>query len=463
MAGWGTKRATRRLRSSATLSALAALAALATLLGGTMLAGGCGGSDGGGAQGSATPSGTSAGDTSGDTSPSASPAETASPAADLVWPTTYRDCCLNGLSPVSGPGAKKVAWKSTLGCESAGFTVLDAAGRVVFGGKKKLAAFDPATGKAVWSRAVSGECRQHAFARADGTVIVSAGKKVFCVGADGKDLWAYEMPTPADAPTISPEGIIYAGSEGGTLVALSPEGEELWTAKASDNIHSPSIGPDGTLYCGGAPLVLYAFSPDGQKLWDMWPEGELPSYDEMYPWVNCVQSPSIAADGTLFAGSQVMPGIDKSGAQIPNYKIPEHGSLYAITPDGTKVIWSHTCKSFATMTPTIAADGTLYAGTSAFKVIALRPDGKVVWEFQTATNDCPFVYSPPIGEDGLLYAATSSGKLYCITPQGKQKWLYDSGKPWLPGHSSNNLTPPCIAADGTLYTAQFDGTVLAFE
>jgi outer membrane protein assembly factor BamB len=271
------------------------------------------------------------------------------------------------------------------------------------------------------------------------------------------------MPTPADAPVIADDGTIYAGSEGGTLVALSPDGDELWTAKVNDNIHSPSIGEDGTLYCGGAPLVLYAFSPDGRQLWDMWPEGELPSYDEMYPCVNCVQSPSIAADGTLFAGSQVMPGIDKTGAQIADYRIPESGSLYAISPDGRKLLWSHTRKSFATMTPTIAADGTLYAGTSAFKVIALRQDGAVLWEFQTATNDCPFVYSPPIGKDGLLYAATSSGKLYCITPQGKQKWLYDSGRPWLSNHNSNNLTPPCIAEDGTLYTAQFDGTVLAFE
>ncbi len=437
------------------------LAALVLAFAGGAVLGGCGGEQSDAGEAGGTPAG-SATATPADGA-SASPAPSPEPAADLVWPTTYRDCCLNGLSPVSGPGAKKIAWKSTLGCESTGFTVLDAAGRVVFGGKKKLAVFDPRTGKPAWSRATSGESRQHAFARADGTVIVSAGKQVFCVDADGTDVWSYGMPTPADAPVVADDGTIYAGSEGGTLVALSADGQELWTAEVSDNIHSPSIGEDGTLYCGGAPLVLYAFSPDGRRLWDMWPEGELPSYDEMYPWVNCLQSPSIGQDGTLYAGAQVMPGIDKTGAQIPNYKIPEHGSLYAVTPDGTKVLWSHTCKSFATMTPTIAADGTLYAGTSAFKVIALRPDGKVVWDFQTATNDCPFVYSPPIGKDGLLYAATSSGKLYCITPQGKQKWLYDSGKPWLPDHNSNNLTPPCIAEDGTLYTAQFDGTVLAFE
>jgi|GEM_PF-1037802 len=388
---------------------------------------------------------------------------TAEPAAELAWPTTYRDCGLNGLASVAGPGAKKVAWKSTLGCTSHGFTVLDAAGRIVFGGDKKLAAFDPATGDAVWSRSTSGECRLHAFARADGTVVVAAGKKVFCVDAEGKDVWSYAMPSPVDAPTVAPDGGIYAGSEDGTLAALSPDGQELWTARVTDNIHSPSIGADGTLYCGGAPLVLYAFSPDGEKLWDMWPEGELPSYDEMYPWVNCLLSPSIGADGTLFAGSQVMPGIDTSGNQIPNYRIPKSGSVYAISPDGSKLLWSYSSESFATLTPTIAADGTLYAGTACFKVIALRQDGKVVWQFKTADDDCPFVYSPPIGADGLMYAATSSGRLYCITPGGKQKWMYDSGAPWLPNHSSNNMTPPSIAEDGRLYSAQFDGTVLAFE
>lgn len=411
----------------------------------TLAAGGCGG--GGAADVAPEPD-------------TASPS-TAAP-VQLAWPTAYHDSRLSGLAPVAGPSRKHAAWKSSLGCEAWAYCVLDAQGRVVLGGDGKLAVFSPEAGEQVWTYDTGGECARHAVVRDDGAIVASAGDRVLCLSPDGERLWEFDMGSEADAPSLGPDGGVYVGSLDGRLVALAADGSKLWEYAADAAIHSPSVGEDGALYCGGAPLVLYAFTPEGQLSWELRPEGERRSYDDLFPWVNCLQSPSIGDDGTLYAGSQVSPGITQAGKQIADYDMPSKGSLYAVSPDG-RGLWEYSCGSWATMTPTVGEDGTLYAGTSCWKVVALTENGDVRWEFMTVKGDCPFVFSPPIGADGLLYAATSSGKLYCIDSSGKREWLYDSGKSWLPSHSSNNLTPPAIAEDGRLYTSQYDGTVLAFE
>jgi outer membrane protein assembly factor BamB len=437
----------------------AAFSVAAALLGLTLLAGGCGSGSTATQGGAQEPEGSQATPQPSAVTASSSPA---APGIQLAWPSAYRDVDLDGRALAAGPAKKHIAWKAKLGRQTKSWAVLDAEGRVVVGVKGAVVCYDPQSGAEVWTYAAGADCTRWPAARPDGSIIVSAGKKVRCLDAGGTELWSRDLDVTADSPTVAPDGTIYVGSLEGTLTALSPGGDPLWTYEAPGSIRSPSIGADGMLYCGAVTLVLYAFSPDGSLLWQARPEGDLPIYKDQFPWSNCLQSPSIGDDGTLYAGSQVFPAMTGSGKKIDDYQVPESGSLYAITPEG-KRLWEYTCGSYATMTPTIAADGTLYAGTSCFKLVALGPQGQVDWEFVTPQDDCPFVFSPPIGTDGLLYTATSSGKLYCVTPRGKEQWRYEHDTAWLPDHSSNNLTPPAVAADGRLFTTLYDGTVLAFD
>ena len=237
----------------------------------------------------------------------------------------------------------------------------------------------------------------------------------------------------------------------------------------SGDIRTPTIGKDA-LYCGASPLVLYAFDKDGGRLWDVRPEGDLPVYEGMMEWSNTMDYACIGDDGTIYVGSFPYPGITTTGQMIPDYAVPTMGRLYAISPQG-QLIWRYECPYqdctyFNIHTPSIARDGTLYAGTSHWRVLAIDRDGNLIWEFNTGEgqNVCPSVFSPSIGKDGLLYAATTSGKMFCINADGTEKWRYDSGAPWLPGMSgSNNLTPPPLGEDGTLFTVQADGRVYAFD
>ncbi len=102
--------------------------------------------------------------------------------------------------------------------------------------------------------------------------------------------------------------------------------------------------------------------------------------------------------------------------------MPLQTKIYAVTPDG-KLKWEYTRSGgqmYMIHTPTIGRDGTIYAGTSRWVVVALDPTGKQFWEFTTdeETNECSSVYSPTIGKDGLLYVATTKSRIFCLTPEG---------------------------------------------
>lgn len=172
-----------------------------------------------------------------------------------------------------------------------------------------------------------------------------------------------------------------------------------------------------------------------------------------------IHNASIGDDGTIYVGSLPYPGYTSTGQPIPGYSVNTTGKLYAVSPQG-KVLWAYQPQVTGTtylsvFTPSVGRDGTLYCGTSYWRVLAINAEGKLLWEFnaQQAANLCPGLYNPSIGKDGLLYVAASNGHLFCLQPDGTQKWMLDSGSPWLPGmRASNDLTPPPLGKDGTLFT-----------
>ncbi len=393
--------------------------------------------------------------------------------SDLTWPTAYYDNQRTGRSPYKGPGTPEIKWtyQTTSSCRSS-WVILDKEGNPTQGFRGVVVNLDGSKGTALWEfpagQAEVTTCRT----APDGTIYASSGSVVYAISAGGKQTWTYDMGSTADDPALGDDGTVYVGSTGGKLVALSGEGKLDWEYQAPGDICSPSIDEKGNLYCAAATLAMYCIDAKGKKKWEFMPEGDLPEYEGLLDWANTLDVPSIGDDGTIYAGSYVNPGMTSAG-QVPNYAVPQQSKIYAVSPQGQKK-WEYAREDskYAIHTPTIAKDGTLYAGTSCWKVLALDPDGKLVWEFDTAeeTGECPSVYSPPIGKDGLLYAATTNSRIFCITPEGAEKWRFDAGNPWLPGPQgqpkmggSNNFTPPAIGADGTLYSLLAEGKVFAFK
>lgn len=386
----------------------------------------------------------------------------------LTWPTVYRDARRTGRGAGAGPDTADVLWTYNAGSESDAWAVLGKEDEILCGFHGKVVSIDAQSGAALWEFSTAGESATACCVAEDGTIYFGAGTRIHALTPEGSEKWSYELGYKADEPVADLDGTVYAGSVGGKLVALNPDGTLKWEAKVEGDIRTPAIGKDA-LYCGASPFVLYAYDKKGYKLWECRPEGEIPLYGGLYEWANSLDRAAIGDDGTIYVGSLPYPGYTTAGQAIPGYAVPAMGKLYAVSPQG-QVLWKYQPQISGTsylsvFTPSIGRDGTLYAGTSYWRVLAVDSHGRLLWEFNVDRGErvCPSVYSPSIGRDGLLYAATSGGKMFCINPDGTEKWSYDSGSPWLANMRSNGLTPPPLGKDGTLFTVKADGRVYAFR
>jgi outer membrane protein assembly factor BamB len=150
-------------------------------------------------------------------------------------------------------------------------------------------------------------------------------------------------------------------------------------------------------------------------------------------------SPSVAADGTVYAGS-------------------DDGDFYAFTSGGT-VKWKYPAGGFDTSAAAVGDDGTIYAGSLDGNLYALTPAGALKWKFTVPTPADPtlanaIASSPAIGADGSVYFKAEDNHLYALTAAGGLKWTAG-----VPGVS---YAAPAIGADGTVYLGSDNGVFYAF-
>ncbi|MCS7190858.1 MAG: PQQ-binding-like beta-propeller repeat protein [Fimbriimonadales bacterium] len=138
-------------------------------------------------------------------------------------------------------------------------------------------------------------------------------------------------------------------------------------------------------------------------------------------------SPVVAADGTIYYGTT--------------------GGIHAVRPNG-QLRWRWFAGySAATSTPAIGADGTVYALVNPQDAIlvALNPaDGSLLWSVYLGGTEVRS--SPTIGPDGRIYVTngrTPGGYLYCINPDGTVAW-----RRYLDTEANST---PCFGEDGTIY------------
>ena len=187
---------------------------------------------------------------------------------------------------------------------------------------------------------------------------------------------------------------------------------------------SPSIAADGTIYVGSDDNNLYAVTPTGKAKWTT-----------PFATGGIIKStPAVGADGTIYVGSY-------------------DGNLYAVYPDGA-LKWSFAIGGQIQSSPTIGTDGTIYVGGSTSQnLYALNPDGTQKWAF--ATGGAIGYSSPAIGTDGTIYIGAQDGKLYAVNANGTARWT----KPF--ATTGSITSSPAIAADGTIYIGSTDGKLYA--
>lgn len=118
-----------------------------------------------------------------------------------------------------------------------------------------------------------------------------------------------------------------------------------------------------------------------------------------------------------------------------------------------RVLWEFDAPA-ALQSPAVADDGSVYAISGAFFLHALESSGLERWR----TNVAGLLLVPPaIMGDGTILLTELNRDLIALNPDGTEKWRFHAYvAPNVPD-SLQNLAPPALAADGTIYfCAQLD-------
>lgn len=191
---------------------------------------------------------------------------------------------------------------------------------------------------------------------------------------------------------------------------------ERWSAAVKTSHPVPSIGSDDTVYVPADTDGIRAFAPDGGS-WLVDVGGGA-----------VTNTPAIGRDGTLHAGAASF--------------------VVAQLPDGGRTRYDMTAK--VESSAVLDADGNVYMGSSANKLVSLDPAGNRRWELDTGSD---VRGSAAIGPNGDIYVGSNSHKLYAVGKDGTKRWEYDAG--------ANLESSPVIGDDGTIYVGAKDSKLHA--
>ena len=228
----------------------------------------------------------------------------------------------------------------------------------------------------------------------DGTVYVgSSSGAVLAIRPDGTLKYSFKTNDAIrGCPAIAADGTIYTGSRDRNLYAIKPDGTLKWSKSAGQSFSSPTVGDDGTVYLTTYGAGIWAFANDGTLKWN--------NRENLF----YLASPAVAKDGSLFAGvtsDHGVIGLKPDGTTAWRY---------GFNTDGSTFIYD----VFSSLA--IAADGTLFggsqfAGTTDRIFHGIYPTGVMRWDILTGFS---IDSSPAIGTDGVLYFLGSDGNLYAV-------------------------------------------------
>ena len=269
--------------------------------------------------------------------------------------------------------------------------------------------------------------------------------------------------------------------------SLSPSGLPMFT--------SPAVGPDGTIYQIDPNGAINALAPDGSKKWSSdkvlgQKQSQIPTGSLNY---DLGSSPAVAADGTIYAGSE-NGGIykfkpsDGSNTQVfsegkyqggsvvigPDnslYVGDIRGTVYAVGPTGAKRYGTSIrslCQQkdgtnqFIQSTPALDKQGNLYIGYGCLAtgliggVAALGPDGAVLWSVAPTFPNQPTLSAGAVSgavmlspDEKTLYFAASKSIVGAVDVGGHAvKWQYR------PVGGASLISSLALSPDGsTIYAA----------
>jgi hypothetical protein len=197
-----------------------------------------------------------------------------------------------------------------------------------------------------------------------------------------------------------------------------------------------ALAEDGTIYLHAEAATLsasrlHAFTDLGTRAVQKW---STPIPGASYA------SPTVAADGTVYLGS------DDTATRH---------RFYAVNPANGAVKWSLPTDNAVYTAAAIDAAGNVYYGTlTSARLYSVTAAGTLRWTYTGATVGTSS--SPSLSPDGrTVYFAGYDSKLHAVnTADGTGRWTFPLGK-------EVRASSPAVDANGVIYLGCYDGLVYA--
>jgi sugar lactone lactonase YvrE len=297
-----------------------------------------------------------------------------------------------------------------------------------------------AEGQALWVYRTLDDIVGSPSVSSEGVIVVNLWR-TGVVGLDpgGKELWTYRLDGWMTAsPLIGDGGIIIVTTANGTVLALNPDGTPRWSRNLGMRlVSSPVLGPDDRVYICTEDRELISMGTGGEVHWMV----EFATNPIVYehgigPWTTA--PPVVGPQGNVYISfEQSLYVIDANGNALWDYQVnnlpSDKGGSYAVN---------------YLETPAIAADGTVYVAARSGVVHVIGFDGERIRTIDTRDAiDAPAV----LGANGTLIVSHNNNSV-AYHPNGTVAWRYRIYDRYLDHYTYDDCSvAPCVAADGIVY------------
>jgi outer membrane protein assembly factor BamB len=310
-------------------------------------------------------------------------------------------------------------WFGTLGAPGAGLDAPPQSGELIALDRR---------GQVLLRRELGADVYSTPLVTSDRVYVGSDADRFFSFTFAGERRFVLETGDDADVgATLGADDVVYF-SAGSSLWALERSGTARFRFEAQSKIYtSPAIAADGTLYVGSQDDYLYAISPSGEQLWRARADDDIDS------------SPVVGDDGAIYFGS-------------------DDRHVHALEPSGRER-FSVDVGGYVRAPVALTHDGGVVAAVMGPRprIVSLDAQtGAVRFSFDLPMTESPemgALSGPLVDGEGSIYFGGHDDFIYSLSRTGGLRWAF---------HVEGDVdAPPTLDADGTLYVGCDDGRLYA--
>lgn len=296
----------------------------------------------------------------------------------------------------------------------------------------------------------------------DGTIFVAGMAGVTALTPEGQVRWSVRLGFTSGTPSLTPDGHVAVGTQGGEVVVVSREGDVRVRARVGGAVRgSPLVLGDGSIVVGGFDRTVSRLDAEGRRIFRVVVDTQVqgtPAWDARGSIVVPVGrellflSPEGDVQARALLGASIIagPSLAQDGAA---WVLSSDGALFAVERSGRVRSRSDLALRPAIASPfAVGADGAIRIGGRDAGLLCFGPTGTERWRVDSI-GALPGGVS--VDADGVAVAVDVDGRLLAVDAEGHVRWRAELG--------TRTSGPPVLGRDGTILVVTERGTLLAYR